>query len=34
MLENYGPCGVLVDQQMNIHQFRGQTGRFLEPSPG
>jgi two-component system, chemotaxis family, CheB/CheR fusion protein len=34
MLERYAPPGVIVDQDMQILQFRGQTGTFLEPAPG
>lgn len=34
LLNHYAPAGVLVDDQMNILQFRGDTGRFLLPAPG
>jgi two-component system CheB/CheR fusion protein len=34
VLERYAPPGVIVDDDLQIVQFRGQTGRFLEPSPG
>lgn len=34
VLGDYSPAGFLIDQHMNIHHFRGQTGRFLEPAPG
>jgi two-component system, chemotaxis family, CheB/CheR fusion protein len=34
ILDAYGPPGVVVDQNQQIIQFRGQTGPFLEPSPG
>jgi two-component system CheB/CheR fusion protein len=34
LLDRYAPAGVVVDSEMNIIQFRGQTGRYLEPSPG
>ncbi len=34
VLANYAPPGVVVNDQMNILQFRGQTDRFLSPSPG
>jgi two-component system CheB/CheR fusion protein len=34
VLARYGPAGVVVDESMNILQFRGHTGPYLEPSPG
>jgi two-component system, chemotaxis family, CheB/CheR fusion protein len=34
LLTRYAPPGVIVDSDMEIVQFRGQTGAFLEPSPG
>ena len=34
VLNRYAPSGVLVDEQWRVVQFRGHTGRFLEPSPG
>lgn len=34
LLSKYTPPGVIVDEQFDIVQFRGQTGEFLEPSPG
>jgi two-component system CheB/CheR fusion protein len=34
VMEHYAPPGVIVDDELQIVQFRGQTGRFLEPSPG
>jgi two-component system CheB/CheR fusion protein len=34
ILDTYGPPGVVVDEHHQIVQFRGQTGRFLEPAPG
>ena len=34
VLERYAPPGVVVDDDLQIVQFRGQTGRFLEPAPG
>jgi two-component system, chemotaxis family, CheB/CheR fusion protein len=34
ILERYGPPGVLIDEGMNILQFRGQTAPYLAPSPG
>ncbi len=32
--ETYAPPGVIVDSTLNVVQFRGQTGAFLEPAPG
>jgi two-component system, chemotaxis family, CheB/CheR fusion protein len=32
--ERYAPPGVIVDDKLNVVQFRGQTGAFLEPAPG
>ena len=34
ILDRYAPAGVVVDGDMQIVQFRGQTGAFLEPAPG
>ena len=34
LLEHYTPPAVLVDANMHIVQFRGQTGAYLEPAPG
>jgi two-component system CheB/CheR fusion protein len=34
LLARYAPPGVVVDEEMNILQFRGQTSRFLEPASG
>ncbi|HEV8201732.1 MAG TPA: chemotaxis protein CheB [Candidatus Polarisedimenticolia bacterium] len=34
LLEHYTPPGVLVDANLHILQFRGQTGAYLEPAPG
>jgi two-component system CheB/CheR fusion protein len=34
LLDRYSPPGVLVNGDMNILQFRGRTGFFLEPAPG
>src|SRR5262249_9222448 len=34
LLERYTPPGVLVDNDLQILQFRGVTGPFLEPAPG
>ncbi|QQE67527.1 histidine kinase (plasmid) [Leptolyngbya sp. BL0902] len=34
VLSRYGPTGVLVNEALEILQFRGQTGAYLEPAPG
>ena len=34
LLSRYTPPGVVVNDQMEIVQFRGSTGIWLEPSPG
>jgi len=34
LLRRYAPPGVLVNDRLEILQFRGQTGRYLEPAPG
>lgn len=34
ILSKYAPPGVLVNDKLEIVQFRGQTGYFLEPPPG
>lgn len=34
ILQQYAPVGVVIDAQLEILQFRGQTGAYLEPSPG
>ncbi len=34
LLSRYVPTSVVVDQDLEILQFRGATGLFLEPSPG
>lgn len=34
LLGRYAPPGVLIDESMTILQFRGQTGRYLEPAAG
>ena len=34
VIERYGPPGVVVDQELEILQFRGRTGPFLEATPG
>ena len=32
--DRFAPPGVVIDADMQIVQFRGQTGPFLEPAPG
>jgi two-component system, chemotaxis family, CheB/CheR fusion protein len=34
ILSRYGPVGVIIDDELNILQFRGQTGTYLEPASG
>ncbi|HET6282938.1 MAG TPA: chemotaxis protein CheB, partial [Polyangia bacterium] len=34
LLDRYAPPGVLVNESFEILQFRGRSGRFLEPAPG
>ena len=34
ILDRYSPPGVVVDSELQIVQFRGQTGEYLEPAPG
>jgi two-component system CheB/CheR fusion protein len=34
LLANYAPPGAVVNSDMDILQFRGQTGPYLEPAPG
>jgi two-component system, chemotaxis family, CheB/CheR fusion protein len=34
LLARYSPAGVLVDESLNILQFRGKTGPYLEPPNG
>jgi len=34
LMSDYAPSGVLVNEQMDILQFRGETGRYLTPAPG
>jgi two-component system CheB/CheR fusion protein len=34
VLDEYAPCGVLIDSGMEVVQFRGHTGRFLESAAG
>ena len=34
VLAKYAPAGVVVDHELQIVQFRGHTGMYLEPAPG
>lgn len=34
VLSRYAPSGVVIDEHLEILQFRGETGRYLAPSPG
>ena len=34
LLARFAPPSLLVDEALNIHQFRGRTGPFLEPASG
>jgi two-component system CheB/CheR fusion protein len=34
MLSGYAPAAVVIDQNMQVQQFRGQTDLFLEHAPG
>jgi two-component system CheB/CheR fusion protein len=34
VMDHYAPPSVLLDENFHIIQFNGQTGRYLEPSPG
>jgi two-component system CheB/CheR fusion protein len=34
VLSEYAPCGVLIDSDMGVVQFRGHTGRYLESAAG
>jgi two-component system CheB/CheR fusion protein len=34
VLELYGPPGVVINHLLDILQFRGHTGAFLDPAPG
>ncbi len=34
LLSRYSPAGVLINDDMEILQFRGRTSAFLEPAPG
>jgi two-component system, chemotaxis family, CheB/CheR fusion protein len=34
ILANYGPPGVIINQELQILSFRGQTGPYIEPAAG
>ena len=34
VLADYAPAGVIVDANLEVVQFRGRTGAYLEPAPG
>lgn len=34
VLNDYAPCGVLINSDMEVVQFRGHTGRYLESAAG
>jgi two-component system, chemotaxis family, CheB/CheR fusion protein len=34
ILNRYAPAGVIINEDFQIVQFRGRTGRYLEPAPG
>lgn len=34
ILQQYAPVGVVINEQLEIMQFRGQTGLYLDPTPG
>jgi two-component system CheB/CheR fusion protein len=34
VLAHYAPTGVVVDENLQILQFRGDTGHYLKPAPG
>ncbi len=34
IMDRFAPPSVLVDQHFSVVQFNGQTGQYLEPSPG
>ncbi len=34
VLSRYAPVGVVIDESMNVIQFRGRTAPYLEPAPG
>jgi len=34
IISRFAPAGVLINEDLDILQFRGQTGPYLEPAPG
>ncbi len=34
VLDLYGPAGVVVNESLDVLQFRGDTGPYLDPAPG
>ena len=34
VLARYAPSGVVVDENLHVIQFRGDTGPYLKPAPG
>jgi len=34
VLSRFGPPGVIINEDLDVLQFRGQTGMYLEPPPG
>jgi len=34
LLAQYSPAGVIVDRHLRVHEFRGNTGRYLEHASG
>jgi chemotaxis methyl-accepting protein methylase/signal transduction histidine kinase/chemotaxis response regulator CheB len=34
LLARYAPVGIVINEKMEILEFRGQTGAYLEPAPG
>ena len=34
VLKKYAPCGVVINEELDVLQFRGHTGDYLEPAAG
>ncbi len=34
VVSRFGPPGVIINEELEVVQFRGQTGPYLEPAPG
>lgn len=34
VLDRYAPAGVVIDSDLRVVQYRGQTGKYLQPPPG